>query len=63
MKELTQHEERLLHIQDMYDTWTMAKYNEGISYGEIHHIETLPMHSLDELEKELVEELDKLNLL
>lgn len=53
--------ERLLYIQSLYDEWLQKTEKRGISYGEIAHIQGLNDGELDEIEKELLKELERLN--
>lgn len=56
---MTEKEEYLLYIENLYDEYLQRTEKRGISYGELSYIQNLNKKQLQELEKELYKQLNK----
>lgn len=55
---MTYIEELVLDTQSLFDEYLMMTEGRGISWGEVAHIENLPLEKLEALNEELLEELN-----
>ena len=51
-------EEKRQYIISLYDELLMKTENRGVSYGELAYINNLTQDELEEIEKEILEELE-----
>lgn len=56
---MTEKEEYLLYIENLYEEYVQRTEKRGISYGELIYIQNLNKKQLQEMEKELYKQLNK----